>query len=268
MSGHFRVRRTRRRRRRGIGRRAVTLSAVAALTLTGCGSEESGGGTGTLTVLAAASLTGTFTTLARTFEEEHPDVKVRLAFDSSATLAEQVNQGAPADVLATADETTMRTVEDQRGTVGAPRVFASNHLQLVVPRSNPAGIRRFEDLARPGASYVVCAETAPCGRLAASVLDAAGIKARPASEEVDVKAVLSKVQLDEADAGLVYATDAVAAGKHVTAIDIPTSDGNLTSYPIAALQDAGSPALAKAFVTLVLSPRGHRVLAEAGFGQP
>ena len=256
---------------------ALAVSLVAALALSGCGSHDSsssgGAGdgakqTGTLNVLAAASLTETFTSLAKEFKADHPGVDVKLAFDSSATLAEQVTQGAPADVLATADEDTMQTVVDADGTKGDPTVFATNHLQLVVPPDNPAGITEFADIAKPGVKYVVCVATAPCGKLAVKVLDATGIKAAPASEEVDVKAVLSKVELGEADAGLVYATDAVAGGDKVKAVDIPTSHENLNTYPIAALGGAKKPELARAWVDLVTGPQSQKVLADAGFGKP
>jgi molybdate transport system substrate-binding protein len=252
---------------------AVLLS-LGMLALTGCGPAASGAGSpggdekGTLTVLGAASLTESFTTLARDFEADHRGVRVRLAFDSSATLAEQVDQGAPADVLATADTATMRTVSDAGNTAGRPRLFATNHLQLIVPRDDPAHLTRFADLNHDGVRYVVCVDTAPCGRLAKTVLADTGIRHRPASEEVDVKAVESKVQMDEADAGLVYATDAVAAGDKVRAIDVPTSGQNLNSYPIAVLREAEKPALARAWVRLVLSTRGQKVLAAAGFGKP
>ena len=256
---------------------ALLLSLVAALALAGCGgSDASSGGsggssdkeTGTLNVLAAASLTETFTSLAKDFEADHPGVTVKLAFDSSATLAEQVTQGAPADVLATADEATMQTVVDAGGTEGDPQLFATNHLQMVVPKDNPANIQQFSDLEKPGVKYVVCVDTAPCGKLAVKVLTATGIKAKPASEEVDVKAVLSKVELGEADAGLVYATDAVAGGDKVKPIDIPTSNENLNSYPIAALADAKKPGLAKEWVDLVTGAKGQQALADAGFGKP
>jgi molybdate transport system substrate-binding protein len=259
--------------------RTVTLllSLVAALALAGCGgsdaSEGGSGGssdkeTGTLNVLAAASLTETFTSLAKDFEADHPGVTVKLAFDSSATLAEQVTQGAPADVLATADEATMQTVVDAGGTEGDPQLFATNHLQMVVPKDNAANIQRFSDLEKPGVKYVVCVDTAPCGKLASKVLAATGTKAEPASEEVDVKAVLSKVELGEADAGLVYATDAVAGGDKVKPIDIPTSNENLNTYPIAALADAKKPGLAKEWVDLVTGSQGQQALADAGFGKP
>ena len=256
---------------------ALLLSLVAALALAGCGGSDASGGasggssdeeTGTLNVLAAASLTETFTSLAEDFEADHPGVTVKLAFDSSATLAEQVTQGAPADVLATADEATMQTVVDAGGTEGDPQLFATNHLQMVVPKDNPANIRQFSDLEKPGVKYVVCVDTAPCGKLAVKVLAATGIKAKPVSEEVDVKAVLSKVELGEADAGLVYATDAVAGGDKVKPIDIPTSNENLNSYPIAALADAKKPGLAKEWVDLVTGTQGQQALADAGFGKP
>lgn len=251
----------------------AVLAALGALVV-GCGTgadgstDHGGHDGGTLDVLAAASLTEAFTTLADDFESDHPGVHVRLAFDSSATLAEQVDQGAPADVLATADERTMKTVVERGGTAGEPVLFATNRLALAVPPDNPAHITRFADLDRPGVRFVVCVASAPCGKLAATVLDAAGISARPASEEVDVKSVLGKVQLDEADAGLVYATDVVTADGRVKTIDIPASREHLSSYPIAALADADEPELAKAWVRLVRSTRGERVLSEDGFGKP
>lgn len=261
-------------------RRTSQLAACLAaglLVLSGCGSNAgsaSGGADGdssekgTLTVLGAASLTEAFTTLAKDFEAAHPGTHVKLAFDSSATLAEQVNQGAPADVLATADTATMQTVSDAGNTAGKPRLFATNHLQLVVPKNNPAGITKFTDLDKGSVKYVVCVDTAPCGKLAKTVLANTGIHHPPASEEVDVKAVESKVQLGEADAGIVYATDVVAAGNLVKAIDIPTSNQNLNSYPIAALKNAKKPALAEAWVRLVLSSKGQKVLSDDGFGKP
>jgi len=154
------------------------------------------------------------------------------------------------------------------GTEGDPQLFATNHLQMVVPKDNPANIQQFSDLEKPGVKYVVCVDTAPCGKLAVKVLAATGIKAKPASEEVDVKAVLSKVELGEADAGLVYATDAVAGGDKVKPIDIPTSNENLNTYPIAALADAKKPGLAKEWVGLVTGTQGQQALADAGFGKP
>ena len=249
---------------------ALGLALVTVLVSgTGCSGGSAGSGDDTLTVLAAASLTGTFTELETGLRRaDHPGVDVRLSFDSSATLAQQVVEGAPADVLATADERTMDSVVEADVTDGSPDVFASNHLVLVVPADNPAGVQSIDDLARPGVDYVVCVPSAPCGDVAATVLDQAGIDAPAASEETDVKAVLSKVQLGEADAGLVYATDAVDAGDAVRSFEISSSPATSTRYFVTALKDAGSPDLARAWVDLVLSERGQRVLGDAGFGPP
>ncbi len=250
---------------------ALTVLACLVAGLTGCSGQAGPGDDSTsdeLTVLAAASLTETFTELAGLFEAEHPGVEVRLAFDSSATLAEQVIQGAPADVLATADERTMQLVADADAVGATPQVFATNRLALVVPATDPAGIDELADLDRADVDYVVCVDSAPCGALARSALDEAGISRDPASEEVDVKAVLSKVQLDEADAGIVYRTDARAAGDSVRILPVPSSAATLTRYPLAVLEGADSPSLAAAWVDLVLSDEGQQVLDEAGFGTP
>jgi molybdate transport system substrate-binding protein len=255
------------------GRAILPAALLAALPLAGCGSDDppadaSGELSGTLSVLAAASLTESFEILAGEFESRHPGTRVELAFDSSATLAEQVNQGAPGDVLATADERTMALVTDAGSAAGRPQVFATNRLVLVVPADDPAGIEQLADLDRGGVDFVVCVESAPCGALAAAVLEEQEVVAPPASEEVDVKAVLAKVTLGEADAGLVYASDAVAAGDSVTSIEIPASDDTSTAYPIAVTADAAEPALARAWVDLVLSENGQQVLESAGFGAP
>jgi molybdate transport system substrate-binding protein len=242
----------------------VATALLALLPLTACGGGDDG--RTTITVLAAASLTGTFEELAGTFEEEHDGVEVRLAFDSSATLAQQAREGAPADVLATADTATMDGAADALAT--DPRVFATNTMVLVTPAANPAGITGFADVAAGGVTYVVCVDTAPCGRVAADLLEANGVTAAPASLEVDVKAVLAKVVGDEADAGLVYATDAAAAGADVEQFPVPGAEHETTSYPIATLQQSDDPALAEEFVDLVLSGRGQRVLGDAGFGAP
>lgn len=249
---------------------AVLATLVAALVLSSCGggSDSSSGDKTTLNVLGAASLTGTFTTLAKDFEKDHAGVTVKTSFDSSATLAEQVDQGAPADVLATADTDTMETVSDAGNTAKDPVLFATNHLVMVVPKDNPAGITRFSDLDKPDVKYVVCVDTAPCGKLAKTVLAANKIKTEPVSEEVDVKAVEAKVEAGEADAGLVYATDAAASGGKVKTVDIPQTKGNLNQYPIAALKDSKHSSLAQQFVDLVLSSKGQQVLSDAGFGKP
>jgi molybdate transport system substrate-binding protein len=244
----------------------VVLLALL-LPVAACGSDDDGdgGGSTTITVLAAASLTETFTTLAADFEADHEGVSVKLAFDSSATLAEQAVGGAPADVLATADATTIASASD--ALTADPQVFATNTMVLVTPADNPAGIGSFDDLG-PGVDYVVCVDTAPCGKVAAALLASTGPDAEPASLEVDVKAVLAKVTSGEADAGLVYATDAVAAGDEVRTFEVPGADAKVTTYPIAPLEQSEDPDLAQEFVDLVLGEAGQRVLQDAGFGAP
>lgn len=247
------------------------LPALAALALllplAACGNDDGAGdGDTTITVLAAASLTETFTALADDFEAEHDGVRVKLAFDSSATLAEQAVGGAPADVLATADTTTMDGAAD--ALAADPQVFATNTMVLVTPAADPAGITSYDDLASGDVTYVICVETAPCGKVATALLEATGMTAEPASLEVDVKAVLAKVTSGEADAGLVYATDAVAAGDDVQRFEIPGAADAVTTYPIAPLSQSKHAELAQEFVDLVLGEAGRQVLSDAGFGAP
>lgn len=254
-----------------VRRAPAALGLLALLALVGCGGGSDGrddsGGT-TLTVLAAASLTETFRTLAGEFEARHDGVEVDLAFGSSATLAQQAVDGAPGDVLATADETTMRAAVDGGVVAEGPVVFATNVAVLVTPRDNPSGIETIDDLDGDDVTYVVCVDTAPCGATAAALLSEAGITREPASLEVDVKAVLAKVTGDEADAGIVYATDAAAAGDDVTTIDVEGADQHRNRYPIATLDQAEHADLAREFMDLVLSDAGQDVLADAGFGGP
>ena len=253
--------------------RAATLTTLALIAALGsaCSSPSNTSDTeseGTVTVLAAASLTETFTTLADIFEADHPGVTVRLAFDSSATLAGQAAEGAPADVLATADLATMQQAQDAGVVTGTPERFATNTLTLVVPRDNPAGLADFGDLTTPGVDYIACVETAPCGAAAAALLATNEITTAPASLETDVKAVLAKVIQDEADAGLVYRSDAVAAGARVQALEIPGADSEVLAYPVALLRQAQVPDLAAEFVDLLLSTEGQSTLSAAGFGSP
>src|SRR4249919_1647783 len=189
--------------RRTAAATAVLVGAVAPVTACGGGDDDK-----TITVLAASSLTGTFTELADQFEKDHPGVKVKLAFDSSATLAQQAAGGAPADVLATADTTTMDSAKSALSST--PQNFATNVMVLVAPTDNPAGITKFADLNSGKVKYVVCVDTAPCGKVAAALLAQDHVTAPPVSTEVDVKSVLARVTEGEADAGIVYTTDAVA----------------------------------------------------------
>jgi molybdate transport system substrate-binding protein len=258
-------------------RPAQVLAALSLLALTlplaACGNDDasgsaggSGAGTTTITVLAAASLTGAFTELADRFEADHPGTRVKLAFDSSATLAQQAVDGAPADVLATADTTTMDGAQAALAT--SPQDFATNTMVLVTPKDDPADISTFADLEKGGVDYVACVATAPCGRVAAALASDNHLTTKPVSLEVDVKAVLAKVTSDEADAGFVYATDAVAAAGQVHRVAIPHADEELTTYPIATLKQSKAAGPAARFVDLVTSDTGRKVLADAGFGTP
>ena len=239
---------------------AIVLALV--LSLAGCGADSSDEGTGELTVLAAASLTDVFEQLATPFEEEH-DVDVSFSFGSSTDLAEQVADGAPGDVLATADDTSMGIAEDA-GVTGDVHRFATNVLTIVVPKGDPAGIETLDDLA--DVTWVRCADEVPCGKVALAVLDAAGITAEPASLEEDVRATLDKVVSGEADAGLVYATDAVAAADEVDAIEIPRAGDAPTSYYVTTLEQSEDVALAADWVAWVTSAKGRAILTDAGFG--
>jgi molybdate transport system substrate-binding protein len=243
-------------------RRAVSAAAVLLLLapLAACGGDDDG----TLTVLAASSLTDVYEGLATDFEEEQ-GVDVEFSFGSSTDLAEQAADGAPGDVLATADETSMQIAVDA-GVTGDVVTFAANVLVIVTPPGNPAGIRGLEDLA--DGTWVRCADDVPCGRVALSVLEADGITAEPVSLEEDVRSTLDKVISEEAEAGLVYASDAVAAGDAVTTIEIPGAEGHLTSYFAAPLGGAADADLAQAWVDLLTSEAGQQAFTDAGFTLP
>ncbi|MCF6376642.1 molybdate ABC transporter substrate-binding protein [Nocardioides KLBMP 9356] len=243
---------------------AAALALVLPLAACGGGDEGPADDRGELTVLAAASLTDVFQQLATPFEEEQ-DAKVTFSFGSSTDLAEQAADGAPGDVLATADQTSMGLAEDA-GVTGDVQTFATNVLTIVVPKGNPAGIESLDDLQ--GATWVRCADEVPCGKVALAVLDDNGISAEPASLEEDVRATLDKVISGEADAGLVYATDAVAAGDDVVAIEIPGAEEDLTSYYVAALDQSEDSGLAADWVAWVTSDEGQAILKDAGFGSP
>ncbi len=193
--------------------------------MAGCGGDESDA-EGELTVLAASSLTDVYQELAASFEEEN-QADVTFSFGSSTDLAEQAADGAPGDVLSTADATSMQAAEDA-GVTGEVVEFATNVMVIVTPTGNPAGIESLDDLE--GATWVRCADEVPCGRVAQAVLEDNGVTAEPASLEEDVRATLDKVVSGEADAGLVYASDAVAAGDDVESVEIPDAEEELTTY--------------------------------------
>lgn len=243
-------------------RTAALSLALVLLPLSSCGGDDD---EQVLTVLAAASLTEVFTDLADTFEEEHDGVSVRLSFGSSTTLADQAGQGAPGDVLATADEPSMQVAEDAGALAQDAVVFAENQLVLVVPADNPAGITSYTDLLGSSVDWLRCADDVPCGRAAGTLIDLNEPLGDPASLEVDVKSVLAKVTSGEADAGFVYATDAATAGHDVQVIDVPHAQDALTRYYIAPLEQAENDDLAADWVALVRSADGRSMLDDAGF---
>ncbi|MDF2665561.1 MAG: ABC-type molybdate transport system, periplasmic component [Microbacterium sp.] len=218
--------------------------------------------TGTVEVYAAASLQRSFDEIATAFEAAHPGVTVAPVYDGSSTLATQIGEGAPADVFASADEKNMAKVAAQ---APAPQIFAANTLVIAVPTGNPGQVQTLADLSR--VTTVLCAPEVPCGAASQTLLSKAGVVVSPASSEQNVTAVLTKVAAGEADAGLVYATDAVGRDD-VEAIVPDGADAVVNRYPIAVLSDAPNPEAAAAFVAFVLSEDGQRLLADAGFRAP
>ncbi len=246
------------------------VALVSAGVLGACSSSSSPSSSSstknqTLTVLAAASLTDTFTQLGKEFEAAHPGTKVTFSFGGSSTLAQQIVQGAPADVFAAASPATMKTVSDAGDVVGTPAVFVKNQLVIAVPPGNPKGIKGLSDLTKPGLKVVLCDDAVPCGAAAQKALTAANVKLTPVSKEQDVKAALSKVSLGEADAALVYRTDVKAAKGQVDGIEFPESAQAINNYLIAALKASKAPDLANQFVQFVQSAPAQQELIAAGF---
>lgn len=223
---------------------------------------------GAVTVFAAASLTDTFGEIANAFMAEHPDVTVTLNFGGSSGLATQIVEGAPADVFAAASGATMTTVTDAGLAAGDPTVFVTNTLEIATPADNPGDVTGLADLANPDMSIALCAVEVPCGAAAKTVLDTAGIVASVDTYEQDVKAVVTKVELGEVDAGLVYTTDVLAAGEAVTGIAFPEAVAAVGKYPIVQTTASTNPDAAAAFIAFVLSPAGIAILTDAGFGTP
>jgi len=251
---------------RSARRRGTAAVVLLAVPLAACGS----GGDGdrqTVTVLAAASLTATFESLERTFEDAHPGVDVRLSFGGSSDLVAQIAEGAEADVFASADTATMDTLVDAGLAAGEPREFATNTLVIAVPPGNPAGIETLADLAEEDVDLVLCQPEVPCGSAALRVAAKAGLSLAPVSEEESVSGVLTKVEDGEADAGLVYVTDVRAAGDALQGIAFPEAAAVLNHYPIVAVEGSGHAELARQWIELVLG-EGRSVLREAGFGAP
>lgn len=251
---------------------------VSSLAVAGCGAgaaEGGGGGGSTLTVFAASSLTEAFGELARTFEERNPGTEVRQSFESSSTLLTQIQQGAPADVFASAGQEEMNTAVDD-GLAGEPEIFVTNREVVMVPEDNPANVRGFRDLVKPGTKLVLAEDGVPAADYALKILGKASaeyggnfkqdVLSNVVSREADVRASVSRVALGDADATFGYASDFTPDIKdEVKVIPIPPDLNIIATYQIAALKDAESPELAQKWVDLVVSDEGQRVLEKWGF---
>ncbi|KJK60045.1 molybdate ABC transporter substrate-binding protein [Saccharothrix sp. ST-888] len=265
--------------------RRTAISAVAALALaTGLGACSSGSSSsasasasssaaapklsGTVTVFAAASLQGTFTDLGKKFEAAYPGVKVKFNFGGSSSLAQSIVSGAPADVFAAASPATMKTVTDAKDAAGDPKVFVRNTLEIAVPKGNPKHIASLKDLAGSGLKVALCAKEVPCGSAAATALKTGDVNLTPVTLEQDVKAALTKVELGEVDASLVYRTDVQADSGKIDGVDFPEAAKAVNDYPIAALAKAPNTNGAAAFVAYIQSAEARQVLTAAGFQAP
>jgi len=255
---------------------AVIAAGLAAVAVAGCssssstspsGTSSSKPATGTITVLAAASLTGTFTQLGKQFESAHPGDTVKFSFGPSDGLATQITSGAPADVFASASPTTMDTVV-KAGDASNPQNFAKNTMEVAVPPNNPAKVTSVNDLAKKSVKVALCQPQVPCGVVAAEVFKNVGITVKPVTLQPDVKSVLTQVETGNVDAGMVYVTDVMAAGSKVKGVTIPANDNASTLYPIATITSSKEKSIADAFVAYVLSPAGQSVLTAAGFEKP
>lgn len=256
----------------------IALAVTAAALLTACGGDD-GDSTaapsgqapaddapsGTVTVLAAASLTESFETLADQLRDTYPDLEIVYSFGPSSGLVEQLLAGAPADLLATADTATMDDAVAGGVVDGEPQVFARNTLALAVPAGNPGGVTGLADLANPGLRVAICEPQVPCGAAAQRLLDAAGVTAAPDTLTTDVKEAASLVALGEADAALVYRTDVAAEGDAVETVDVPEADTVVNEYPVAVVADARNPDAAQALVDAITGEPGQGILDAAGF---
>ncbi|MFF3251437.1 molybdate ABC transporter substrate-binding protein [Actinacidiphila glaucinigra] len=242
------------------------------LALSACsssaGASSAGDVKGTVTVFAAASLKESFTELGEEFEAAHPGTKVTFSFGGSDALAASITSGAPADVFAAASPKTMQIVTDAKDAAGEPATFVRNQLEIAVVPGNPEDVATLEDLTKSGMKVALCAKEVPCGAAAQKALDGAGLRLTPVSYEQDVKSALTKVQLKEVDASVVYKTDVQAAAGKVEGVEFPESAGAVNDYPIVLLKDAPNAGAAEAFIALVRSGQGRKVLTEAGFLTP
>jgi molybdate transport system substrate-binding protein len=264
-------------------RRLLALFALLGLLAAACGSDNGGSSsattaaattttakavTGDITVFAAASLTESFKAIGAAFTKANPAATATFSFDASSALVQQITQGAPADLFASADTANMDKLT-QAGLNGTPPVvFATNLLAIIVSKGNPKGITGVADLARPDLKVVICAAEVPCGKYANQIFTTAGVTVNPVSLEQNVKGVVTKVTTGEADAGIVYTTDVMAAGDKAEAVAIPANINVIAKYPIASVKTSTKTDVDAAFITFLTGPDGQAILAKYGFGKP
>lgn len=255
---------------RRIGILTGAIFMLLAAGLTGCGSKSPsapGVASGKVVVFGAASLKPAFTRISQQFSGENPGSTVDFEFAGSSELATQLTQGATADVFASADTAQMDTVAKAGLLAGSPTNFASNTLVIVTAPGNPKKLGSFADLAKPGLNVVICQKPVPCGAATQRIEDRSGVHLNPVSEELNVTDVLNKVTTGQADAGLVYVTDARSAGDKVTAVNFPEAAAAVNVYPIAVLKNAPHPTLAQKFVAMVTGDAGQDTLGQYGFAK-
>jgi molybdate transport system substrate-binding protein len=244
--------------------RRIIFSTALCLLLLSCGGSGGEAGGTEVTVFAATSLTGAFGRIGAAFEKSHPGTSVTFNFLTSSDLATQITEGAHADVFASADQDNMQKVSS--AVASPPSVFARNRLEIVVRPGNPKGITSVGDLANDGLVVSLCNSECPAGKYAAELFQKDGVVVHADSLESDVKGVVTRVQLGEADAGICYATDVRAAGDAVEGVPIPGAENIVATYPIAVMD--GAPPAAREFVDLVTSPAGAKILRSYGFLGP
>jgi len=244
------------------------IAVICAVNVAGCTSTKHTGAHGTVVVFAAASLKNTFTTLATTFQKAHPGVKIVPSFGGSDTLAAQIVAGSPVDVFAAASAATMATVTNAHDALTTPTVFAKNSLEIAVAPTNPLQVAGLADLTKTSVKVAVCAPTVPCGAAAAKAFASANLTPHTVTQEQDVTSVLTKVELGEVDAGVVYQTDVKSAGAKVLGVNFAEAANAINSYPIAVVTTGKNPTAAQAFIDYVQSSDGMAVLQAAGFQQP
>jgi molybdate transport system substrate-binding protein len=270
----------------------IVLFAVLGLVAAACGSDNSGSSSsattvaaattaapttaaattaalqGNITVFAAASLTDSFKEIGTAFTKANPGATATFSFDASSALVQQITQGAPADLFASADTTNMDKLTQPGLNGTAPVIFATNLLAVIVPKGNPKAIAGVADLAKPDLKVVLCAPEVPCGKYANQILTTAGVTVTPVSLEQNVKGVVTKVTTGEADAGIVYTTDVLAAGDKADAVAIPANINVIAQYPIASVKTSTKTDINAAFVQFLLGTEGQAILAKYGFGKP